>query len=156
MYSEHSKLGKWVDTQRRQYRLLQEGKRSQMTNPRIQAFGSLGFEWEPPHWEDRLSELADYRKIHGHCNVPQKYSENSKLAHWVKTQRCQYSLLHEGNTSSMTTFRIQELESLGFEWGIVYGATWEDHLSELTDYRKIHGPWLWHVRVAGQQTKTSS
>jgi hypothetical protein len=22
-------------------------------------------------WEDRLSELADYRKNHGHCNVPQ-------------------------------------------------------------------------------------
>jgi hypothetical protein len=21
-------------------------------------------------WEDRLSELAAYRKIHGHCNVP--------------------------------------------------------------------------------------
>jgi hypothetical protein len=26
-------------------------------------------------WEDRMSELADYRKIHGHCNVPHSYSE---------------------------------------------------------------------------------
>jgi hypothetical protein len=25
-------------------------------------------------------ELADYRKIHGHCNVPQIYKESSKLA----------------------------------------------------------------------------
>jgi hypothetical protein len=31
----------------------------------------------------RLSELADYRKIHGHCNVPAKYSENTKLGNWV-------------------------------------------------------------------------
>jgi hypothetical protein len=30
-------------------------------------------------WEGRLSELADYRKIHGHCNVSQSYSENAKL-----------------------------------------------------------------------------
>jgi hypothetical protein len=29
-------------------------------------------------WEDRLSELADYRRIHGHRNVPQ--NENTKLA----------------------------------------------------------------------------
>jgi hypothetical protein len=32
-----------------------------------------------PPWEERLSELADYRKIHGHCNVPRKYSQNAKL-----------------------------------------------------------------------------
>jgi hypothetical protein len=31
-------------------------------------------------WEDLLRELAEYRKIHGHCNVPQSYSENSKLS----------------------------------------------------------------------------
>jgi hypothetical protein len=36
-------------------------------------------------WEDRLSELADYRKIYGRCNVLQRYSEISKLANWVKT-----------------------------------------------------------------------
>jgi hypothetical protein len=31
-------------------------------------------------WEDRLLELADYRKIHGNCNIPQRCSENTKLA----------------------------------------------------------------------------
>jgi hypothetical protein len=31
-------------------------------------------------WEDLLRELAEYRKIRGHCNVPQSYSENSKLS----------------------------------------------------------------------------
>jgi hypothetical protein len=38
----------------------------------------------------------------------------------------------------MTAFRIKELESLGFEWRI-QGAAWEDDLSKLGDYRKIHG-----------------
>jgi hypothetical protein len=43
-------------------------------------------------WEDRLGELADYRNIGGHCNVPHNYSENSELATSVTTQRKQYNL----------------------------------------------------------------
>jgi hypothetical protein len=89
-------------------------------------------------WEDRLSELADYRYIHGHCNVPKNYSENSKLANWVTTQRFKYKLHLHGKTSPMTPFRIQVLESLGFEWS-THGAAWEVRLSELADYRKNHG-----------------
>jgi hypothetical protein len=89
-------------------------------------------------WEARLSELADYRKIHGHCNVPANYSENSKLANWVGAQRREYRLHLEGKTSSMTPFRIQELKSLAFEWSCS-GAAWEARRSELNDYSKIHG-----------------
>ncbi len=92
-----------------------------MTLSRIQALESLGFEWKPSRvcvtaWEDRLSELADYRKIHGHCNVPQRNSEYTKLANWVTYQRRQYKVHLEGKKSQMTTFRIRELENLGFEW----------------------------------------
>jgi hypothetical protein len=140
--SENTKLGKWVGTQRNNYRLHREGKKSQMTTIRIQELESLGFEWRVSvtAWEDRLSELADYRKIHGHCNVPQNYSENSKLAKWVSKQRTNYRLHIEGKTSPMTPFRLQALESLGFEWHIIgAAAAWEDRLSELADYRKIHG-----------------
>jgi hypothetical protein len=139
-YSENTKLATWVRRQRRQHRLHLEGKTSPMTTLRIQALESLGFEWGVclTAWEDRLSELADYRKIHGHCNVPAKCSENIKLANWVGTQRLHYKLRVEGKTSYMTVSRIQELESLGFEW-VVRGTTWEDRLSELAEYRKIHG-----------------
>jgi hypothetical protein len=67
-------------------------------------------------WEDRLSELADYRKIHEHCNVPKRYSENAKLSTWVGRQRYQYKLQQEGKRSQMTLHRVQELERLGIEW----------------------------------------
>jgi hypothetical protein len=139
-YRDNLKLGKWVAHQRCNYRLHLEGKPSAMTTFRIKELDSLGFEWDSygAAWEDRLSELADYRKIHGHCNVPQNYNENSKLAQWVKTQRKRYRLHLQGKISQMTLPRIQALESLGFEWGI-QGAAWEDRLSELADYRKIHG-----------------
>jgi hypothetical protein len=117
-----------------------EGNKSRLTALRIQALESLGFESDclAAAWEDCLSELADYRKIHGHCNVPDIYSENTKLGYWVGRQRTQYRLHLEGERSSTTFSRIQELESLGFEWDSL-GATWEARLSELADYRKIHG-----------------
>jgi hypothetical protein len=85
-----------------------------------------------------LSELANNRKIHGHCDVPNRYSENTKLAYWVMTQKTQYRLQLEGKISLMTHSRIQKLETLGFKWDN-RGAAWEDCLSELADYRKIHG-----------------
>jgi hypothetical protein len=122
-YSENSKLANWVGTQRTQYTLHLEGKKSQMTSFRIQELESLGFEWDRQGtaWEDRLSALVNYRKMHGHCNVPHSYSDSLKLAQWVATQRTQYRFYQEGKTSFMSTFRIQALESLGFEWKLSIG-----------------------------------
>ena len=62
-----------------------------MTTFRIQEYESIGFEWGTA-WEDHLSELTDYRKIQGHCNVPYRLSENIKLATWVANQRAHYKL----------------------------------------------------------------
>jgi hypothetical protein len=117
-YREITQLGKWVATQRRQHKLHREGKPSTMTLSRIQELESLGFEWKVylTAWEDRLSELADYRKIHGHCNVRKMNSENTQLGKWVGVQRYLYRLFQEGKRSKMTFLRIQALESLGLEW----------------------------------------
>jgi hypothetical protein len=48
--------------------------------------GKLRFRMGHPRrrLEDRLSELADYRKIHGHCNV-RRIAEN-KVGKWVETK----------------------------------------------------------------------
>jgi hypothetical protein len=139
---EYAELSKWVSSQRcdHWHRRMVGGKDYILTPERVNALDGIGFVWNPPRpcWEDRLSELAEYRKIHGHCNVPERYSENIKLGKWVKTQRYQHKLHREGKTSPMTTVRIQALESLGFEWR-GRGTSWEDHLNLLADYRKIHG-----------------
>jgi hypothetical protein len=117
-YSENTKVAKWVAYQRSQFKLQQEGKKSQMTPSRIQALEDIAFEWNSHSaaWKARLSELADYQRSNGHYNVPQSYSENAKLASWVAYQRREYRLLQEGKASLVITFRIQESESLGFEW----------------------------------------
>jgi hypothetical protein len=143
-YSENTKLAIWVATQRKQYKFHLKGMQSPMTLARIQDLDSLGFEWKPSRvydtaaWEARLSELADYRKIQGHCKVPTIYSENTKLSHWVRSQRTQYKLQLDGKPSHMTLPRFQALKSLGFEWN-TRSASWEVRLSELVDYRKLHG-----------------
>jgi hypothetical protein len=133
-YSENTKLGRWVGTQRKHYKFHLEGKESQITLPRIQELESLGFEWDigAATWGDRLSQLADYHTIYGHCNVPRIYSENTKLGTWVAFQRYQYGLQLEGKTSQITTFRIQELERLGFEWKRSRGGPKKPSLDEGT------------------------
>jgi hypothetical protein len=149
--SKNTQLATWVGTQRQQYRLRKEGNKSDMTLPHIQELESLGFEWDSRGgtWECRLSELADYRKMHGHCNVPNRYRENTKLATWVRKQRRQYNLHLEGKESHISLSRIQALESLGFEWSNGYATSWEARLSELADYRKIHG----HCNVPTRYSK---
>jgi hypothetical protein len=89
--------------------------------------GTLGAAWED------LSELADYRKIHGHCNVPPL----QRKLRWVvgQNQRNQYSCTekerHRHDTSE------SGMESLDFEW--ITRHRLGGRLSELADYRKIHG-----------------
>jgi hypothetical protein len=97
-------------------------------------------------WDERLGELADYRTIHGHCNARRgSYSDDAKLGEWVGKQRAAYRLHVDGKSSTMTTFRIKALESLGFEW---YNSARKDCLSELADYRKIHGTAMFLITTA--------
>jgi hypothetical protein len=61
-------------------------------------------------------QVADYRKVHGHCNVPKIHSETVKLGRWVARERSQNRLHPEGKTSEIILPRIQAWDSLGFEW----------------------------------------
>jgi hypothetical protein len=104
--SENTKLG--IGSKHKGIQVAPRRKIPSMT-VRIQALVWFRMGSHGAAWENRLSELADYRKIHGHCNVPRRYSENPQ---WVTNQRNNYRLHMEGKKSHMTTFRIQALESL--------------------------------------------
>jgi hypothetical protein len=132
---EHVELSKWVFSQRCEYRRMVGGKDSILIPERVQALNRLGFVWSRsrPCWEDRFSQLADFRFIHGHCSVPTNNNESTKLANFVRNQRNQYRLHEEGEKSSMTLTRIQALESVGIGWSCSV-PTWDDRLSEV-----IHG-----------------
>jgi len=73
-YQANSQLGTWVHTQRRQYKLMNESKKSSMTKEKADALDSIGFFWaaknsisssgrSPPLDDDNLSEgSSDHAK----------------------------------------------------------------------------------------------
>ena len=44
-YKKDTSLGRWISTQRKQYKELQQGQRSLMTTERVEALEALGFRW---------------------------------------------------------------------------------------------------------------
>ncbi|KAL7532390.1 hypothetical protein ACHAXR_004600 [Thalassiosira sp. AJA248-18] len=48
-YQANQQLGTWVHTQRRQHKLLSEGKKSSMTEEKMKALNSIGFSWDAKH-----------------------------------------------------------------------------------------------------------
>ena len=121
-YSDNPNLRWWVLNQRKNYRWRQEGKPSPMTEDRIRELESIGFDWGTSKkdlasiWNVRIQEIREFKEQFGHCLVPVKYSANPKLRNWVSTQRAKYRLHQEGKASLLTTERIRELESIGFDW----------------------------------------
>jgi hypothetical protein len=117
-YTQNAALARWVKRQRYQYKLRMENKPSTMTDQRVAVLERIGFVWDShvAAWDERRSELIDYKRTYGHCNVPSNYSANRQLAVWVKRQRRQYKFFWEGKPSSMTEERIASLQAIGFEW----------------------------------------
>jgi hypothetical protein len=117
-YTQNPALSRWVKRQRYQYKLRVENKTSTMTEERVAALERIGFVWDShvAAWDERRSELIEYKRTYGHCNVPSNYPSNRQLAVWVKRQRRQYKFFLAGKPSSMTDDRIASLESIGFEW----------------------------------------
>ena len=113
-------LGRWVGYQRNQYRYLKDGKRSQITDERVQKLELIGFQWSIrglkngyTSWDERFQELQSYEVKHGNLTVPKR---SGVLGRWVHNQRQQYRLLKEGKPSKITDERVQKLEAIGFQW----------------------------------------
>ena len=88
-------LGAWVVAQRRQLKLLEQGKASYMTLERKHKLEDIGFVWAlrcRTDWNERFDELVAYQKQFGDCLVPQRYSQNKALGSWTNKQREEYRL----------------------------------------------------------------
>ncbi|KAL9179533.1 hypothetical protein ACHAXT_008823 [Thalassiosira profunda] len=65
---------------------------------------------------ERLSELEEYRRAHGHCLVPKRYEGSPALGNWVNKQRQNYRRYARGEKTSMNDKRIAALNDIGFVW----------------------------------------
>jgi hypothetical protein len=112
---KYAALGTWVRNQRAAKRY----KRPIMAE-RAKRLDELGFIWmlvEPLSWEKMFAALVEFKKNHGHCNVPQKSRghislEQKRLGKWVNSQRTHYY------RRKMRPDRQRQLESIGFVWNL--------------------------------------
>jgi hypothetical protein len=127
-YTETRGLGPWVNRQRREHR---SGK---MNLERKEKLDQLGFVWNmyTSGWEGSYAELEYYKQVHGHCNVPQKYTDAPGLAGFVKQQRDDY---RNGN---LNLERKSKLGQLGFVWNVSM-RFWEMRYAELESYQQGNG-----------------
>jgi hypothetical protein len=65
-------------------------------------------------WQESFEKLRRYRDIHGHCNVPYRFSDPS-LGLWVANQRRSYKRLKQQGIEEDDS-RIKMLNEIGFEW----------------------------------------
>jgi len=139
-YAPNPKLASWVAEQRKQYKLLRDGKPSNITAERVGLLQSIGFAWNAQEaaWTRHFSDLQNYKARYGDCLVPLSYADRPQLGLWVKEQRRHYMLLVQGRKSHMTDDRIAKLESIGFVWDS-HEATWWDRFNDLKAYRDLHG-----------------
>lgn len=111
-------LGGWVSLQRTNFRLLEEGKSSTLTVEQIELLNSVGFQWSlRKSWrmfETRIEQLKEYKRLHGHCNVPFRDAEGipEGLGGFVVTKRRQY------REQELSDEHFEILEEIGFQWSL--------------------------------------
>jgi len=118
---EDKSLHAWVRTQREAKKDFDKGKSTKMTQERVDALNSIGFQWVVGHqskdgkWEEMFQSLMQYKQQHGHTRVSS--SENKQLYKWVLNQRARRRLLEtngEGKAKGMTWARVEKLSAIDF------------------------------------------
>lgn len=99
-WPENPTLAGWVVQQRT--------NRQNISDERREKLESIDFVWDVNTWiwEQRFSELVEFKKRFGHCHVPVKnWPENPKLDGWLQRQR--------GNWKELQKERRERLKKLG-------------------------------------------
>jgi hypothetical protein len=105
-------------------------------------------------WEAQLAKVEVYKRRHGDCNVPCRWTEDPPLGLWVKKQRMFKKALDRGEPSKgMTAARAAKLDAIGFAWELSAAAIskqhskgnhvnnkgWEAQSAKLKAYKRKHG-----------------
>ncbi len=130
-YPENQKLSTWVGEQRTTY------KKKKISQERIKKLELLGFDWDPKNtaWDKMFLSLCEFKRAHGHCNVPVSYIQNPMLLGWVRHQRDKFEIYKR---SDELQYRIKKLDELGFDWDPFHNA-WEQMYSALCEFKERNG-----------------
>lgn len=117
-------LDRWFTEQRYRHGRFMAGKKSKITQEKIDKMDAIGFEWGKPvasRWAEQFNELVEFKRLKGHCIVPAGYrvpETQTNLGNWVDRQRQEYRKLQNGERSRLSQERIDELNSVGFVWSV--------------------------------------
>ena len=114
----------------------------------------LGINWNPSQgptgekWQRNFEALVEFKRIHGHLDVPKHYPAYPRLSEWVKTQITQYHAKQDGKKHLLSDEREKLMSDLGVQWPPKRVTTsWETRYQELLNYKQQHGhpnvPWQW-------------
>ena len=150
--SEYPQLADFVNLQRKYYRRRQQtpnlvsGQKSMpLTDNRIDLLEKIDFEWgksNDKRWKDVVEDLTMYKKEYGDTAVPQDFHKDPQLGHWVMNQRTFYRLREEGQYSPLGTYRISDLQNLGFVFKYRQqkaDENWYEMLEWAQSYHAEHG-----------------
>jgi len=123
-YSDNPSLAIWVSHQRSTW------KSNALSKEHIRSLAELGFVWKPhlTAWEKMLETLRSYNEKHGHCNVPNRFSDNPALGHWCQIQR------QARKNGKLSNERIRRLEELEFIWDSITAA-WDEMFKDLCAFK---------------------
>ncbi len=153
-YAADPSLGHWCSHMRSSYKNFRNGKGRKlgMSEERIQQLEQLGFQWVGKHggywaksFEERMADLREFKKVNGHCNVPDGFNPDPSLGQWCRNMRRGYKALKTGRGPryGMNDERIRELDQVNFEWVAKIGGfsakTFKDRMQDLIEYKRIHG-----------------
>eukprot|EP00533_Pseudo-nitzschia_delicatissima_P009956 CAMPEP_0116083336 /NCGR_PEP_ID=MMETSP0327-20121206/3217_1 /TAXON_ID=44447 /ORGANISM="Pseudo-nitzschia delicatissima, Strain B596" /LENGTH=612 /DNA_ID=CAMNT_0003574213 /DNA_START=401 /DNA_END=2239 /DNA_ORIENTATION=- len=121
-------LRNWVAQQRLDF------KKRNLNSERQVLLRSIGFHRDKftLKWDAKFERLKDFKKEHGHTNVPFHYAKDRQLGTWVSKQRVR---IRQGTISTEEKIR---LEAIGFVPNR-FNARWEEMFRRLVAYKRVYG-----------------
>ncbi|GFH44358.1 hypothetical protein CTEN210_00832 [Chaetoceros tenuissimus] len=135
-YKADDNLGQWVDS----IRSMKSGRRVyKLSNERIKKLENIGFRWQASHtFEERFNALIEFKRKHGHCNVPRAYKADDNLGQWIDNIRSMKSGRRDNRgVYKLSNERIKKLENIGFRWQASH--TFEERFNALIEFKRKHG-----------------
>jgi len=88
-------------------------------------------------WDTRFNELLEFKRKHGHCNVPQRYGHNKALGKWVHHNK----QLMKNQGGIMRPDRYEALQKIQFMKKALTKAEifWYRRYDELVEFRQKNG-----------------
>lgn len=123
-YDHDPSLGRWVVHLRERRESLSEYRKKKLDD--------IHFHWNPfdKIWNEHFQELKKFKEEFGHCNVPEGYKYNKKLARWVATMR------HRRDIIDIEKRTL--LDQIGFIWKF-RDYEWEINFLKLVEFKGLFG-----------------